>query len=359
MSSPASGPIEFAAFSSSARTQNRSLSLDVLRIFATLWVLAFHLAQAYPEMFISTPVQLQQFFLAGHYGVDLFFVLSGVVIASSAVEKGASRFALARFFRLAPAYFVATILALALEFLTTKRIDPLELFAMTGLQFWTGGPYPVGPAWTLFVEASFYLLVFTGLKMRIFRIGNRFDVKKFLIYWIATSLIAHSLFPAFLDSIPLMKYLGCFSLGMTFSLIKSKADIKSNGLLLLASACLFGREIYLRLGADLSLKLKAEAFIFLLLVAFCSLYFHVRSNNDKLISPQWVTRIALMTYPLYLLHQNVAFPIADFIVDWLAVSQTSAVAVAIVLIVGICYVQVSFLDMLGKKLLASIAKQKS
>src|SRR5438270_12403196 len=58
---------------------------------------------------------LSQIFQYGYLGVHVFFILSGFVILLTAYEKNALGFALARFIRLYPAYWICvTLTAFAL-----------------------------------------------------------------------------------------------------------------------------------------------------------------------------------------------------------------------------------------------------
>lgn len=89
--------------------------VDGLRALAVLWVIAYHTLA-----FIGRPLRNQEFgpvlrlVNRGHLGVDLFFVLSGFLIASLLLKEhqstgaiGLRSFYLRRALRILPAYFVA------------------------------------------------------------------------------------------------------------------------------------------------------------------------------------------------------------------------------------------------------------
>ncbi|MCX7307068.1 MAG: acyltransferase family protein, partial [Afipia sp.] len=83
-------------------------ALDLLRLAAVFGVMCFHFCFYGPELngksFVAFP-EWAGFAKYGYLGVQLFFVISGFVIAYSAVGRNASTFAIARFSRIYPAFF--------------------------------------------------------------------------------------------------------------------------------------------------------------------------------------------------------------------------------------------------------------
>lgn len=61
------------------QTGGRLQGLDALRGLAALAVVLFHYTARFDELFATTP-QSSLSFPNGHYGVDLFFIISGFVI---------------------------------------------------------------------------------------------------------------------------------------------------------------------------------------------------------------------------------------------------------------------------------------
>ena len=149
----------------------------VLRGFAALWVYAFHLwvlsgGKQLPLAFagdLAGPVQA--LLAAGYQGIDLFFVLSGFVIAWPYVETRRQRldrhaiadFYQRRFFRIAPIYYVSIVAVVVLVHLHwlagTRSIAAILahfLFVHTLNPEWTLSL--LGVYWTLPTEMHFYLL---------------------------------------------------------------------------------------------------------------------------------------------------------------------------------------------------------
>jgi exopolysaccharide production protein ExoZ len=137
------------------------VSIQYLRAFAALTVVAFHALGAAPH------------FPVGAAGVDVFFVISGFIMwtLTAETETSPARFLWRRIVRVAPTYWVATfvvagIWALRPHFLWMPPFTWGEL--LKSLLFaphrdgW-GRDYPVlTQGWTLNYEMFFYL-VFTGV----------------------------------------------------------------------------------------------------------------------------------------------------------------------------------------------------
>ncbi len=143
----------------------RIAALDVLRLIAALWVLGWHwFFEGYIRHFVdfSIPwlVPIAQY---GFLGVEVFFVISGFVIAMSMEGRGVREFVLARLVRLYPAYWMCAAITVA------------------AVAAWGGGPFAcdfrciaanasmlngffdnhfIDPSyWSLTVELQFYFTV--------------------------------------------------------------------------------------------------------------------------------------------------------------------------------------------------------
>lgn len=133
----------------------RLYSLQVLRGFAASAVVLLHASN------LSLPSENRWRFDLGAVGVDLFFVLSGVIICL--VARGSpAEFLKRRFWRVVPLYFALTLIA----GLLVKDITPANV--ATSLTFWPAWgamTLPVlGIGWTLCFEMLFYLCVAWSLR---------------------------------------------------------------------------------------------------------------------------------------------------------------------------------------------------
>ncbi len=132
------------------------LNLQALRAVAAIGVVVFH--------FGLLPATSLPFGL-GAAGVDLFFVLSGFIIAHSST-RSARHFLAHRLIRVLPAYWIVTLMA---ALFTLQNIDLLgaldwlvqSLFYLPGP---AGRPALIFVAWTLVYELAFYLLYWVALR---------------------------------------------------------------------------------------------------------------------------------------------------------------------------------------------------
>lgn len=142
---------------------NKLAGLDHLRALAILLVFFFH----YSAMF-AHPAWLENIARVGWTGVDLFFVLSGYLIAGQLFQKVDSgknislkEFYTKRFFRIIPAYLLVVAVYFTLpSFHEKEALPPLWKF-LSFTQNFGLNPKDYGTfshAWSLCVEEQFYLL---------------------------------------------------------------------------------------------------------------------------------------------------------------------------------------------------------
>src|SRR5688572_21822797 len=102
----------------------RLAGLDVLRGLAAAAVMLHHHGEYYDVLYSGrTPLFVNLH--AGHFGVELFFIISGFVILMTIERKRTVRdFAVSRFTRLMPTFLAALVLASVI--LTVWPMPPLE-----------------------------------------------------------------------------------------------------------------------------------------------------------------------------------------------------------------------------------------
>jgi peptidoglycan/LPS O-acetylase OafA/YrhL len=140
----------------------RLAGLDVLRGFAAAAVMIHHHGQYYDELYPGREPLSVNFF-AGHFGVELFFIISGFVILMTIERKRTvGAFAIARATRLMPCFLAALMLATII--LVIAPMPPLEpppvrrfLANMTMAPLLLGEKVVDLPYWTLSYEMVFYI----------------------------------------------------------------------------------------------------------------------------------------------------------------------------------------------------------
>ncbi len=149
---------------SASAAKTKLYGLDHLRAFAISFVFLYHYTIIFPH-----PPWLESLASFGWTGVDLFFVLSGYLIASQLLAEAESErklalkpFFLKRFFRIIPAYLVMVALYFCLPFAREREaLAPLWKYLTftqnIGLNLRTQGTF--SHAWSLCIEEQFYLLL--------------------------------------------------------------------------------------------------------------------------------------------------------------------------------------------------------
>lgn len=164
----------------SSTTRPRIPQLDGLRGIAVLGVILFHYVLSIPLPHRGVVFRLQSCFRLGGYGVDLFFVLSGLLIGGILLDASGSpdyfrTFYLRRFHRIFPLYYCWLALYVVLGLTVFPRLTPslrapwpgwrpalIYLVFMQNLlpkQINGISSAWLGPLWSLAVEEQFYLLM--------------------------------------------------------------------------------------------------------------------------------------------------------------------------------------------------------
>ncbi len=282
--------------------QRRLRELDSLRGIAAVCVLLFHLSY-HTDPHRQFPIQ----FPWGHYGVELFFVISGFVILMT-LEKSANlaEFVVSRATRLYPTYWCAVLFTTCVvALLTPEKAVPMTAVAvnLTTVQALARVTNVDPSYWTLTVELVFYLLLGAWFK---FRGAGRSDIETYAIGWLLAAallrtvlLLQHRELPGFVAT-PLLLYYGQFFIcGICLYRLYSN-NFSGVTLLTLAGACamsLFG-------GASASFN-TAPVPYFLLTCAIAGVVFLASHSWLPLLRNPVLIFFGEISFPLYLIHQKV------------------------------------------------------
>jgi exopolysaccharide production protein ExoZ len=143
-------------------------SIQVLRGVAALMVVFHHLRGSAPWLF--NPIAEWEI---GTSGVDIFFIISGFIMLTAARDEAVGEFIRRRIVRVAPLYWLATLVFLALAYFALEAqiagIGPHHIaMSMLFIPFFNpaydGAIWPVlVPGWTLNFEMFFYALFAVAL----------------------------------------------------------------------------------------------------------------------------------------------------------------------------------------------------
>ncbi len=298
-----------------AITTTRLPGLDILRLIAALMVVGYHygfrMAMTGEGGEVIFP-ELLPLAMWGDTGVLIFFAVSGYVIAMSVQTRTAFEFVVSRFARLWPGFVVcASLTALILWLLPLPSLPKVTLgqWLAQGL-FWSkafGYPFMDGVYWSIVFELVFYgwvaLLVATGLYHR--------HLNLVLLLWLSVSIVNEAVFGNdLLRALLLTGYAGYFAFGILLYRAESTMDWRIVGLFVLALAhILFSRfqfEDYIVKTYQFQRDAGWVAISGPLAVVAVVLASGVRHLP---LFGRFAMTLGAMTYPLYLLHQNIGYTI--------------------------------------------------
>jgi peptidoglycan/LPS O-acetylase OafA/YrhL len=292
----------------------RVSEIDLLRFFAVMMVVLFHYAfrgYAANDMSVMPYPALAGMAKYGYLGVDLFFVISGFVILMTASSGSLRQFSISRIVRLYPAFwFCCTVTFIAtLAFGGTHFSATLGqyLVNMTMLNEFIGVKSIDQVYWSLAIELQFYVMV--GLLLMCRQIPRS---QFFLLAWLV-AVIAAKVFPVgwALSALLIADYGAYFIAGATCFLVYSRGATPTR-LAMIAIAWVtasFGAvQTIPRLEAKLHSVFDPYVVASLIAVFFAAIFLVSMRWTAALSRYEWIT-LGALTYPLYLLHQNLGYMI--------------------------------------------------
>lgn len=281
-----------------AEASARMPELDSLRGLAALAVVIYHYTARYSQIY-GQHVPDTWLFELGKYGVHLFFLISGFVILMT-TERTPSvwRFAVMRFARLFPAYWVAVLLtALAIDWIGLPGRQ-LPWWAvgvnLTMLQAWLGVPSVDGVYWTLAIELAFYAWMALLLLFGQMAHAMRWAVLAMLAVSALNWLIVHQGLKIHWVLVPtlMLGYLHLFVAGMAFFCIRKEGHSWQKWGVLALAACI---EVVTS-GSNAWPVLACMA------IFAAALFGHARYLHQR-----WLLELGAVSYGLYLVHQNIGY----------------------------------------------------
>jgi peptidoglycan/LPS O-acetylase OafA/YrhL len=299
----------------------------------------------------------------GWVGVEIFFVISGFVIANSAAQSSPSAFLLGRALRLYPAVWVcatATFLVLLLfgSGPASEIILPY-IHAMLMVPKGVTGQWLDEVYWTLAAETAFYGLVFCAMLTR--RITLRhlaFGLTVYsAIFNVVALLVASCTTPSDLPylvilmfRVPCAAFLlshGCFFALGIWLFICANRELTALEQLAVAVTCLSGAaEIYVFASFFLeSIPAIADqsALVPIMVWALAVLLIALAARRNRRSAgaaapeaPAYLRTLGLITYPLYLTHNVIGAAIIRALID-AGFDATSALWIALGLLVLVCW----------------------
>lgn len=294
----------------------RLYALDLLRFLAALSVVMYHYTARGRGWHTPERTLFPSLYPVASYGwmgVELFFLISGFVICMSSWGRQLGSFFVSRVTRLFPAYLVAVLITAAV--LATWPVLGLAYSKDTVLSNLTmlAAPLGVQPVdtvyWTLTIELHFYLLfalvVWRGLTYQ--------RAVGFCVVWTTASIFVPTFAPNFASEILVTQYAPYFVAGIAFYLIHKYGPNLLLGCIVVVSYVLATHEIL----ADVDQQRTAAGnhqsltVVYGLLALFFVLMTLIATGRLSRIRGQWTVVLGAVTYPLYLIHQDVGYTVLN------------------------------------------------
>lgn len=342
-----------------ASAAGRIAGLDLLRLFAALAVVLFHFGYANP---LATPrlseiafPELAGFAKYGFLGVDLFFLISGFVIAATAQGRSAVTFAIARAGRLYPAFAVCmTLTALVIAFagMPLHQVNFTQWLA--NLTMWApklGFKHMDGVYWTIVLELVFYgwvaLLIALGLYQR--------RILTIVAAWLAICFVAEVLVETkSLRTLMLTEFAPLFASGILIHRIHARIAGPAEWALLAIAFVLGGLhaidmrdhfQMHYATRLDLPLLWQLHTGIYALFAA--TLWISTRMSPAPAL-----LALGGLTYPLYLLHQTAGSIILDRLTP--SIGRWPALIVVVAVMLAASWLVWRHVEPHGRRILTSI-----
>jgi peptidoglycan/LPS O-acetylase OafA/YrhL len=347
------------------------LAIDLLRFIAAMLVVTYHfgtMATRAPDIrmpaFVDRsllPTGLSPLTDFGWVGVEIFFVISGYVIAISAQRSTAMDFLRRRYLRLAPAAWVCATITFTLLLIATgfSRQALLAEWLRT-VALWTTGATIDPSYWTISIEITFYAIVATQL-----RGGDRtrrLNMLAIVIGFVSTTFALLVQFgvtdpqPAYYWQLLLVQH-GCFfSLGMMVRTSQtqgwSRRRVAFCSLQTLVGLMEIQTHTPIR-AVDLAGQFSPQILVFLTAVTILIIAPMLQS---ALATPRTARATVLLgktTYPLYLIHQTAGTILIGTLLN-LGVSGLNAILLSGSAAIGVAMLIAAYVEPAVRALIAHL-----
>jgi len=299
--------------------KDRVNEIDLLRFIAALAVLFFHYSfrgfAADHKSVLSYPLLLPAA-KYGYLGVELFFMISGFVILMTAASGSLRKFTISRIVRLYPGFWACcSVTFLAILTIGGERYSASiseYLVNMTMLSGFVDTPPIDGAYWSLFVEMRFYFLVAIILALRMIE-----HAQTLLIAWLVCTIALLFIPIGKLSVLLITDYSAYFIAGaMYFIIWKRGITLARLGTVLVAWLLAVHNELGTLedFSRQYNSRLSATAVVTVISVCFLSMFLVSIQKTGWISRKRWMLAGSL-TYPLYLLHQNIGFMVFNALFD--------------------------------------------
>jgi peptidoglycan/LPS O-acetylase OafA/YrhL len=326
--------------------------LDLLRIVAAVLVLLNHFAlfgwespSGFAQGDAAAFAYLEPFAVVGAIGVEIFFVISGFVIALSTIGATPSQFLRHRIIRVFPALWICGFIALLARAAGSEEMTTLFMDYARSAVLSPIGPYIDGVIWTLVVEAVFYGVIFLAMVFNklislegiavILGLSSSIFITAFLYSYVASLTYGESdvydLLRRFPFKVLLLRHGVFFAIGILIYSIFQRGFTRDKAVYVTVF-CLFGLiEITISYGAAEKVVPMLVIWLSALIVIIASvrhaseiqLFFHARHDA--------VRNLGRLSYPLYLGHYSIGMVLVPLLAS-LGLARTNVLLMSLAII---------------------------
>ena len=325
------------------KEKNEIFELNWLRGIAAIFVILYHYTFRYYELFESKITQVCQFEW-GSAGVNTFFVLSGfLIVYTMKNQETPQNFLFRRLKRLYPTYwFCMAVSIFLLRILLNKKFELLVIIINgTMLQDFLGVESIDGAYWTLSYELRFYAIIFLCIVLtRSQSKENRLVVINVVAILILVSTLFYSnsnllhstnLSVSLYNMFFMPKFSCSFIAGMLVYFIIKRQYTVLNCMALIG--CVM--EAYI---------MQESSYVISLLLTICyiavvmelrkqsSIGYNMNITTLEKNGMRLLSQIARISFPLYLLHQNIGYGILQRL-EMIDISNQCIIIVPIVCVI--------------------------
>lgn len=272
----------------------KNTQIEGLRAISMCMVVSFHVFCRFLQLYCENDVGFMSWW--GDFGAMCFLFISAFFLSNSSKKANIKEFFIRKVDRLWPQYFISitiTFIILHVWYLPDRTCNFIDYVANI---FWVNGfinlPYVDQAHWYITTLISFIIIE------TILRILKCEKTPEAYLIWMAFALLSKLLSLNFLYKLIGGSYVGVVGIAFSMKMILNKdASIK----MLKFRICILLVVSFLYLFATKGVYY--DLYIFIIVIMFSLAY----NKKISFLENKLLQIIALYSYPIYLIHQNVAF----------------------------------------------------
>ncbi len=312
--------------------EKRIVGLDGLRGCAAILVVLYHYLSRYDSIYGHVDLFDTSLFRYGNQGVQLFFMISGFVIFMTINKiKKPFDFIVSRFFRLYPTYWMSVFITYTVIYFfgLEGRETSLQTAIKNLLMFhqYLGVPNVDGVYWTLRVELTFYFWIFLAYILKQLK-----RIEYFMLLFLTVNILDEFQIiqvPSLIQKVFIFKYLPFFNIGICMYKYYMRENNRLTNITFLIS---------------LLLTIIFFSWIsFVVYVVFTIIFFLIIKKRLPILNSKFLVSTGVLSYALYLLHQNIGYVIINKGYD-LDINPLLSILAAILSMFCLSYLVTKFIE---------------